>query len=121
MFETPDGEAIMREWRGLVPRELADDYERILEATGLPDYASTPGNLGVWLLRDDKPDGRPGLTEFTTLTLWTSFEAIRSFAGEDVSRARYYTDDDAYLVDRPDDVRHYRVRFRADGRRLSAS
>lgn len=104
----------MREWRGLVPRELADDYERVLDRTGLRDYAATPGNLGVWLLRDDDPKGRDGLTEFTTLTLWTSFEAIRAFAGADVSRARYYPDDDAYLVERPDRVRHYLVPYRDD-------
>lgn len=99
-------EFIMREWRGHVPKDRADDYERVLHATGLGDYAHTPGNRGVWLLRDDSGE----LTEFTTLTLWESFAAIRAFAGEDVELARYYPEDDPFLVNRVEKVRHYRVR-----------
>ena len=98
---------IMREWRGTVAKENADDYEKVLRATGLAEYASVPGNRGVWLLRADFGE----LTEFTTLTLWDSNDAIREFAGDPIQRARYYPEDEGYLVDRPEFVRHYAVRW----------
>lgn len=34
-------------------------------------------------------------------------EAIKAFAGEDLRRARYFPEDDRYLLTRPDHVHHY--------------
>lgn len=36
-------------------------------------------------------------------------EAIRAFAGAEVDRARYYPEDDRFLLEKPDHVEHHRV------------
>src|SRR6185312_15838496 len=85
--------------------EDADAYGMYIEETGLAGYAATPGNRGGWLLRRDEPDR----TEFVTFTLWDSLGAIRGFAGDDIERAVYYPEDDRYLIERDETVKHYEV------------
>ncbi|HEX7029601.1 MAG TPA: antibiotic biosynthesis monooxygenase [Gammaproteobacteria bacterium] len=96
---------ILREWRGRVPHEKADAYVDVLGRTGLAEYAATPGHRGSWLLVDREGDA----AEFTLLTLWESRDAIRAFAGDDISRAVYYPEDDAFLLEKPERLRHYDV------------
>jgi heme-degrading monooxygenase HmoA len=93
---------IARIWHGRVPAAKADDYFAYLQRTGLADYRATPGCSGVLVLRRTEDD----TTHFTITTLWESFEAIRRFAGDDPERARYYPEDDAYLLEREERVRH---------------
>ena len=102
---------IARVWRGAVHAEDADAYGSYIGKTGLAGYAATPGNRGAWLLRRDEA----GRTEFVTVTLWESLEAIRGFAGEDVERAVYYPEDDRYLIERDLTVKHYEVVDTAGG------
>jgi hypothetical protein len=40
------------------------------------------------------------VTRFTLTSFWDSFDAIRRFAGDDHTRARYYDDDDVFLVEK---------------------
>lgn len=96
---------IARIWHGRVPAAKADAYHAYLELTGLPDYAATPGNRGVLALRRTEGD----VTHFVLTTLWDSMEAIRAFAGHDPERARYYPEDDDYLLEREPLVTHYEV------------
>lgn len=46
------------------------------------------------------------VTEFLLLTRWTSWDAIRAFAGDPADRARYYPEDDRFLLDLPERVTH---------------
>jgi heme-degrading monooxygenase HmoA len=96
---------IARIWRGVVRRADADDYASYLRDTGFTQYAETPGNRGAWMLRRDEGDR----TEFITYSLWESYEAIRGFAGEDIETAVYYPEDERYLIEREDTVRHYEI------------
>ncbi len=96
---------IARTWQGRVPSAKADAYHAYLQRTGLPDYAATPGNRGVLALRRTEGD----VTHFVLTTLWDSMEAIRVFAGDDVTRARYYPEDDDYLLEREPFVTHHEV------------
>lgn len=96
---------IARTWHGRVPATKADEYYRYLESTGLPDYRSTPGNCGVLVLRRQEGD----VTHFVLTTLWESLDAIRRFAGDDYTRARYYPEDDHYLLEREPFVTHHDV------------
>ena len=96
---------IARIWKG---RTLAADGDRYLEylhRTGVPDYRATPGNRGVFVLRRDTG----GETEFLLLTLWDSLDAIRRFAGDDVTVARYYPEDRDFLLELEPHVTHYDV------------
>ncbi|MDB4909666.1 MAG: antibiotic biosynthesis monooxygenase [Gemmatimonadetes bacterium] len=96
---------IARSWHGRVPESKGEAYYAYLLRTGLADYASTPGNRGVRVLR--RTSG--GVTEYLLTTLWDSIEAIKAFAGEDYERARYYPEDDEYLLEREELVMHYEL------------
>lgn len=98
-------EPIARFWRGAVRRDDADRYADYLRATGVKEYAETPGNRVVLMLRRDVGD----LTEFVMVTLWDSLDAVRGFAGDDVERAVFYPEDDAFLVERDLSARHFHV------------
>lgn len=96
---------ILRRWRGAV---RADDAERYLEhqaATGVRDYRATEGNLGALVLRRDRGE----LTEVVTLSLWSSMDAVRAFAGDDPERARFYGGDDELLVEKDHHADHWEV------------
>ena len=100
---------IMREWRGLLPRDKVDDYLEYLRVTGLSEYAATPGHRGTWVLLAQGVDGEVDTAEYTLLTLWESRDAIRAFAGEDIGKAKYYPEDHRYFLEMPEKVRHYEV------------
>ena len=83
----------------------ADAYRAYIEETGISDYQSIPGNKGAWIMTNKNGD----LTEVVTLSFWESEEAIRAFAGDDISVARFYPEDDRYLIDWGKVVHHYEV------------
>ncbi|MCE4610061.1 MAG: antibiotic biosynthesis monooxygenase [Desulfurococcales archaeon] len=97
--------SIVRIWTGETPLEKADEYEKFLAERAIPDYRSVSGNLGVVIMRRDL-DNR---SRFTILTFWESLEAIKSFAGEDYEKAKYYPEDKEYLLDFPEHVEHYKI------------
>ena len=96
---------IARIWRGAVRLEDADEYAAYIDDTGLAQYAQTPGNHGAWMLRRDEGDR----TEFITLSFWDSRDSVRGFAGDDIERAVFYPEDDRFLVEREETVRHYDI------------
>lgn len=96
---------IARIWRGRTPAARAPDYLRLMHEVALPDYRIVPGNLGAWCLHRDVDDG----VEFTMLTFWEDMEAVRGFAGNDPSIAKYYGFDAEYLLDMPRHVEHHDV------------
>ena len=100
-----DQTAVVRMWSGVVRTPDRDTYVEYVERTGMAAYRTTPGNLDAWLLTRDLGDGR---TEITTVSRWESLETITRFAGADLENAVFYPEDDRYLVERDDRVRHYR-------------
>jgi heme-degrading monooxygenase HmoA len=96
---------IARTWTGAVLRADADAYADYIRATGFAEYGQTPGNRGAWMLRRDDGDR----TEFITLSLWDSVDAIKAFAGEDIEAAVLYPEDERYLIDGESSVTHYEV------------
>lgn len=96
---------IARIWRGAVRTEDADAYARYIRDTGFAEYGRTEGNRGAWMLRRD--DG--GQTEFLTLSMWASREAIKAFAGEDIEAAVLYPEDEQYLIGGESSIAHYEV------------
>lgn len=96
--------AILREWRAEIRRAQSDEYVNYIRSTGLRDYRQTAGNLGALISVREIDSER---TEVVTLSLWSSWEAIRAFAGDPPDQARYYPKDDEYLLTRPKTVKHY--------------
>jgi heme-degrading monooxygenase HmoA len=96
---------IARFWTGAVRRADADGYADYIRETGFAEYGRTAGNRGAWMLRRDDGDR----TEFITLSMWDSVDAIKSFAGEDIEAAVLYPEDERYLIDGDSRVTHYEV------------
>ena len=93
---------IARTWHGRVPAAKADAYYDYLLRSGLADYQATEGNRGVLVQLRTEGD----IAHFTLTTLWESIEAIKRFAGESIDVARYYPEDDEYLLEREPFVTH---------------
>lgn len=96
---------IARIWRGITLKDKADDYLAYLQETGLRDYAKTPGNHGVTVLRRNQGEH----CEIMLISLWDSMQAVRAFAGENPDQSVYYPEDDQFLLEMEPLVRHYEV------------
>lgn len=96
---------IARIWHGITRASDAETYIDYLNRTGLPDYRATPGNQGVTVLR--RIDG--DVAHFTLISYWDSLESIRAFAGDDLEVARYYPEDEAFLLELEPTVTHHEV------------
>ena len=82
--------------------ELAERFGADLER---PVRELSTGNRGAWMLRRDVGDR----TEFITYSLWDSLDAIRGFAGDDIEAAVYYPEDERFLIEQDDRVKHYEI------------
>jgi hypothetical protein len=96
---------IARTWHGRVSAAKADAYYEYLIETGLDDYQRTPGNRGILVQRRIEGD----VAHFVLTTLWDCVDAIKRFAGEDYEQARYYPDDDDYVLERELHAAHAEV------------
>jgi heme-degrading monooxygenase HmoA len=94
---------IARIWHGSTPIAKSDEYLRLMRTIAIPDYRSTPGNLGAYALR--RLDG--GSAHFLMVTFWENEEAIRAFAGNDISVAKYYGFDKDFLLEMEPTSTHY--------------
>lgn len=101
---------IARIWHGMTRADRADEYLDFLKERALPDYRATPGNRAAFILR--RLDG--DRAHFLTLTHWDSLEAIRGFAGEEVEKAKYYPEDEGFLLEFEPEVQHFEI-YSADG------
>ncbi|MEO8672231.1 MAG: hypothetical protein ABI411_13015 [Tahibacter sp.] len=101
---------IARIWRGVTLATQADAYLSHLTETGLPDFEQTPGNRGVYVIRRIQGEH----CEFQIISLWESMDAVRRFAGKEAERSRYYAEDEQYLLDMEQLVRHYEVAAQVD-------
>ncbi len=96
---------IARAWRGWTAVADADAYAGYIERVALPAFRETPGNRGAYVLRRLDRER----AEFVTLSLWDDEDAVRAFAGDDLGRARFFPEDDRFLVERELHVTHYEV------------
>ena len=103
---------IARMWHGVTAAERADEYLGYLNETGVPDYRETEGNRGVYVLRRIEGDK----AHFLTVSFWGSIEEVtrrsrghKAFAGPDPEKARYYPEDEGFLLEFEPQVKHYDV------------
>ena len=96
---------IARRWHGRLRADQAPEYLELMARVALPDYRATRGNRGAWcLFRRDN-----GIAHVETLTLWDDLAAIRRFAGEDLTRAKYYDFDPDFLLELEPEAVHFEV------------
>jgi heme-degrading monooxygenase HmoA len=74
---------ITRIWRGWAPAATADDYQRHYETEVSENLRLVRGFRGARLLR--REDGQEVM--FTSITFFTSLDAVRGFAGDDYDEA----------------------------------
>jgi heme-degrading monooxygenase HmoA len=96
---------IARIWHGRTSHADAIAYLDFLRERAIPDYRATPGNVAAFVLQRYAEDA----THFVTLSFWESMEVIRAFAGDDVEKARYYPEDEDFLLEFEENVVHYEV------------
>jgi hypothetical protein len=89
-------EKIVRTWSATAAGNGAD-YCRYFGGTLLPQLRKRPGFAGAYLLRRDLAGD--GTVELTAHTLWESAEAIRAFAGDDITVAIVEPEAQAMLLD----------------------
>jgi heme-degrading monooxygenase HmoA len=96
---------IARTWHGRVPATKAEAYRAFLDRSGLSEYRATPGFRGILVFRRTEAE----VTHYVLTTFWDSWDAVRRFAGEDPARAKYYPEDDDFLLEKEPTVTHHEV------------
>ena len=93
---------ITRIWHGRTLTADAAVYRQYVIDTGIPDYTSTPGNLGAQIWQREEGD----ITHIWTVSWWDTMESIKTFSGAEVEKARYYEEDKRYLLEFEPQVIH---------------
>ena len=87
----------VRTWSATASSAGAGEYSRYFAGTLLPQLRELPGFAGAYLLRRDLD--RDGTAELTAHTFWNSRDAIRAFAGNDITIAIVEPEAQAMLLD----------------------
>ncbi|MEM0933775.1 MAG: antibiotic biosynthesis monooxygenase [Bacteroidota bacterium] len=96
---------IARIWNGKTKLEDEKAYEQFMRERAVPDYSKTPGFVKLLFLK--RMDDR--FAYFELITFWKNLEVIKNFAGEDHEKAKYYPEDQNYLLEFPEKVIHFEV------------
>ena len=96
---------IARIWEGKTSLQNHAAYTAFMQERAIPDYQSTPGFVKLCFLKrlDDQ------YAYFKLITYWQNLEVIENFAGADLERAKYYPEDQDYLLAFPEKVVHHEV------------
>jgi heme-degrading monooxygenase HmoA len=101
---TVSANPVARIWKGRMLTSKADEYQRYL-ASGITKLRSTPGSLGISVLRRSEGDQ----TEFLVLSVWESVDAIKRYAGQDYQKTVILPRDREYLLEVEPNVLHYEI------------
>jgi len=97
--------AIMRLWHGEVAIEKADEYERFMIKKAAPDYGSVDGLIKLYFQRRNEN----AIAHFLLVTIWDSLEAVAKFAGAEPELAKYYPEDDNFLLEKEKHTSMYEI------------
>ena len=96
---------IARIWNG---RTRAADYEAytsFMIERAIPDYEGTEGFVKLSFLRHMDGD----IAHFKLVTYWENMDVIKNFAGDDFIKAKYYPEDEKFLLEFEEHVQHFEV------------
>ena len=96
---------IARIWHGTTKIEDYETYTDLMKSMAIPDYEKTEGFVKLSFLRNITDNK----AHFTLITFWDSLDAIKNFAGEDYEKAKYYPEDNKFLLEFEERVTHYEV------------
>ena len=96
---------IARIWNGKTKIEDYEEYTEFMKSKAIPDYKKTKGFVKLTFLRKTNGD----IGHFKLITFWENLEVIKNFAGEDFEKAKYYPEDEKFLLEFEEKVSHYEV------------
>ncbi len=96
---------IARIWEGKTNAVHYEEYTTFMKERAIPDYKGTSGFVNLSFLR--KLDGDIAYSKL--VTYWENMEVIKNFAGDDYSKAKYYPEDEQFLLNFEEHVQHYEV------------
>ena len=102
---------IVRIWHGIVQASKADEYTEFMKMRAVPDYSSVDGLKKILFLRRIEAD----VAHFLLLTQWDSLQSIEKFAGEFPEKAKYYPEDDAFLLEKEQTTALYEIFYESSG------
>lgn len=98
---------IVRTWHGRTRIEDGDAYEVFMRDRAAPDYASVPGLVRAVFTRRDEED----VAHFLLITFWDCMQSVEAFAGPNPALAKYYPEDDRFLLEKEQHSLNHRVFF----------
>lgn len=96
---------IARIWKGRTQLEHLESYTEFMKSRAIPDYSKTEGFIKLTFLRRFDSE----YAYFNLITFWENMDVIKNFAGNDLDKAKYYPEDQKFLIDFPEKVTHYEV------------
>ena len=96
---------IARIWHGKTKLEHYEEYTDFMKSRAIPDYEKTQGFVKLTFLRRIEGD----VAHFNLITFWKNIEVIKNFAGNTYETAKYYPEDEKYLLEFEEKVTHYEV------------
>jgi len=94
---------IVRIWHGRTKTTDANAYREYVFETGIKGYKAVNGNLGAQIWQQEEGE----VTHIWTVSWWDNTESIKTFAGEDYEKAKYYEADKKFLLEFEPGVKHY--------------
>jgi heme-degrading monooxygenase HmoA len=98
---------IARVWKGWTTAEDADAYEKLLREVVYPGLQAIKGYRGGYILRQD----REAETEFVTVNLFESLDAVKAFAGPEYEVPVFEPEARRLLTKVEPIARHYDVKY----------
>ncbi len=83
-------------WHGRVDSSNSAEYAEFMKQRAVPDYSSVEGLQKLLFLRNNEKD----VAHFLLVTYWDSMESVKKFAGEQPEKAKYYPEDDQFLLEK---------------------
>ena len=96
---------IVRMWHGMVDVSKSDEYAEFMKERAEPDYSSVDGLKKLLFLRKVEAD----VAHFLLDTYWESMESVKKFAGDRPEKAKYYPEDDDFLLEKEETSALYEV------------
>ena len=96
---------IARIWHGTTKVEDLEAYTEFTKKRAIPDYSKTEGFIKLSFFRRIENS----IAHFTLITYWENLDVIKNFAGADIEKAKYYPEDQNYLLQFEEKVIHYEV------------
>lgn len=96
---------ISRQWKCILKEESHDQYINFLNEVVFAEAKALPGFIAANILKRKTAES----LEFMVITLWENLDAIKAFAGADISIAMVPEEAQQMMISFDQTVAHYQV------------